>query len=82
MSNFIIKGLLDKKFEGFQSGEIGAFHSTQIWVRAFNILAEEMISEVGMMVGDNIGVAIKVDSDYQGRCLGTVYEGAGLDQCY
>lgn len=30
-----------------------------------------MISEIAMMIGDDIGVAIKVDTDKDGRCLGT-----------
>lgn len=63
--------LLLKKFEGFPQGDIGTFQTFQIWVRAYNIMVVAMFSDIAMMVGDDVGVAIKVDTDKEGRCLGT-----------
>ncbi|XP_073152541.1 uncharacterized protein [Henckelia pumila] len=62
--------LLLKKFEGFSMGDAGTFHSMQVWIRVFNMPQTGMISDVGMMLGDIIGVAINVEADEQSRCLG------------
>lgn len=63
--------ILLKKIEGFRQGNIGSFQTFQLWVRAFNISVAPMFSDIAMMIGDDIGVAIKLDSDKKERCLGT-----------
>lgn len=63
--------LILKKFEGFPQGDIGSIQTFQIWVRAYNIPVAAMFSDIAMLVGDDIGVAIRVDTDKEGRYLGT-----------
>lgn len=41
----------------------------------FHIPLAEMIEDVAMMVGVNIGVAVKVDADDKGRCTGLFMRG-------
>ncbi|GMN33677.1 hypothetical protein TIFTF001_004277 [Ficus carica] len=43
---------------------------TRMWVNVYNLPLDGMIREIGMKIGDAIGVAILVITDEEGRCIG------------
>lgn len=42
--------LLLKRFVGFNMGDVGSFHYTSLWVRAFIVPPSGMILEVGILL--------------------------------
>ncbi|KAK6124264.1 hypothetical protein DH2020_042016 [Rehmannia glutinosa] len=59
-----------KEFEGLNVGDIGDLSYTRLWVQVFNLPDFGMTENIGRVIGDGLGVAIDVDSDTDGRCIG------------
>ncbi|KAK6156052.1 hypothetical protein DH2020_010300 [Rehmannia glutinosa] len=59
-----------KEFEGLNVREVGELTHTRFWVQIHNLPDEGMYDKIGMVIGDGLGIALEVDADDKGRCLG------------
>ncbi|KAK6143492.1 hypothetical protein DH2020_023840 [Rehmannia glutinosa] len=63
--------LVLKEFEGMNFQDVGDICHTRFWVQVFNLPDIGMTEKIGRVIGDGIGIALEVDADSEGRCLGS-----------
>ncbi|KAK6158731.1 hypothetical protein DH2020_006045 [Rehmannia glutinosa] len=60
-----------KEFEGLNVRDVGELCYTKLWVQVFNLPDFAMTDKIGHIIGDELGIAMEVDTDADGRCLGS-----------
>lgn len=61
--------LLLKDVHDVNLGDIGELQFVHLWVQVHNFPSTSMIEKISTIIGDGIGICLKVDTDKDGRCI-------------
>ncbi|KAK6119800.1 hypothetical protein DH2020_046455 [Rehmannia glutinosa] len=63
--------LVLQEFEGLNFRDVDVPRHTRFWIQVHNLPDYGMTEKIGRIIGDGLGISLEVDSDSEGRCLGS-----------